>query len=221
MDTPQWYSGLNRHMMKQHTLFLLLALSAVTSCSLEVNRNPYFDTIAGPAFPCSVEEDTTFVIVEDYFPHIGRVDKVCSDDYEIICLSKSGMDSVLLVGGDSFKKISVLQVFSGREHGALVLKKSAEMGGGVPVMTATGPLYEPGTFNVSVENSPASYVVLWQNTVLDHKFLSHKRSGVFTVRIPENAKDIENSCVRVFAYNSYGVGKELTVPVHYGEVMIN
>lgn len=207
--------------MKKCVIVFVLSIVMAASCSLEVKHNPFFDEMAAPALPCDVNADTTVVFVRDYFPEIGRVDTVASNDYEVIRLSKNDMDSVLLVTDDASKKVSLLQVYSEGEKGVIVLKKTSGEGMNVPVMTASDPMYEADCFNVSVENSPANYIVLWQNTALDHKFLTHKRSGSFSVRVPDNAKDFENSCVRIFSYNADGVGKELLVPIHYGKVMLN
>ena len=71
---------------------------------------------------------------------------------------------------------------------------------------------------VTVDPTPASYLVLWQNTLLGHKCLSYHKPGVFTVHIPDNAEEMDHSCIRIYSHNAAGAGSDITVPVRRGRV---
>ena len=164
------------------------ALLLTLSCSYRVERNPFFDEESGPARTCVLLSDTTLLVVRDYFPGIGSVDGLTCDDYTVLPLSRGSMDSVLVVAGPASRNISTVRVTTGKESGVIVLKR---------------------------ENS---YLVLWQNTLLGHKCLSYHKPGVFTVHIPDNAEEMDHSCIRIYSHNAAGAGSDITVPVRRGRV---
>ena len=188
------------------------------SCSYRVERNPFFDEEAAPARPCVLYSDTTLLVVRDYFPGIGRVDGLTSDDYTVVPLSPGSMDTVLVVAGPASRNISTVRVTTGEENGVIVLKRDTAGAGNVPSVTVVGTDMGGREFTVKVDNTPASYLVLWQNTLLGHNFLSYHKSGVFTIHIPDNAEDMDRSCIRIYSHNAAGAGSDVTVPVRRGRV---
>ena len=201
---------------------MLLTLSgflALASCSYRVPDSPFFNKESVPAMPCTVASDTTLLIVRDYFPKIRTVDNVSCDDYVVLPVSRDDMDTVLLVAGPSSRKVSTVTVTSGNETGVIVLKTSVSGMTDVPSVTTVDAGMDGREFTVYGENPPSDYIVLWQNTMLDHKFMSYRRNGEFTVRIPENAGEMERSYVRVYAYNAEGAGSDILVPLSYGRVI--
>lgn len=204
---------------KSDIIMALAAMLAVASCSYRAPENPFFDSASSPAMPCLVSSDTTLLIVRDYFPKIERVDNVTSDDYTIIPVSKDDMDTVLVVATPASRTVSVLTVTTGDESGSIVLKtKTPEMSGS-PVVATVDVDMGGRQFTVKGENAPAGYIVLWQNTVLDHKFMSYRKSGEFTVHVPENAEDMERSYIRIYSYSQHGAGSDILVPLCKGRVI--
>lgn len=196
----------------------LLAVMAV-SCSYRVDRAPFFNEESAPAMPCLISGDTTLLIVRDYFPKIEKVDAVSSEDYTVIPVSVDDMDTVMLVAGPSSRNVSTVRVTSGEESGVIVLKRKTPAGAAVPSIATVGSNMGGREFTVRAENSPAGYLVLWQNTLLDHNFMSYRKNGEFTVHIPDNAEDMERSYIRIYTYNAEGAGSDILVPVRYGRVM--
>lgn len=196
------------------------ALLAV-SCSYEVRHNPLFDGNPVPARPCIISSDSTLLVVRDYFPAIGSVDGISCDDYAIVPVSAGDMDTVLLVSTQESRKVSMLRVTTGDESGVIVLKRRTARTGTEPSIATVGSNMGGREFTVRVKNSPASYLVLWQNTPLDHKFLSYRKDGEFTVRIPVNALEMEQSYIRIYSFNAEGAGNDIVIPVHDGRVTIS
>ena len=186
-------------------------LSAAVSCSYSVEDAPFFNEESAPAMPCLISGDTTLLIVRDYFPRIEKVDAVSSEDYTIVPVSREDMDTVLVIAGPDSRSVSAVKVTSGDGCGVIVLA--------VPSIATVGSNMGGREFTVRAENSPAGYLVLWQNTLLDHNFMSYRKNGEFTVHIPDNAEDMERSYIRIYTYNAEGAGSDILVPVRYGRVL--
>ena len=196
-------------------------LFMAASCSYRVERNPFFDEKSAPARPCVLMSDTTLLVVRDYFPGIGRVDGLTCNDYTVVPLSPDSMDTVLVVAGPASRNISTVRVTTGEESGVIVLKREPAKARTVPSVTVVGTDMGGREFTVKVDNTPASYLVLWQNTLLGHKCLSYHKAGVFTVHIPDNAEEMDHSCIRIYSHNAAGAGSDITVPVRRGRVTLS
>lgn len=196
------------------------AVVLAASCSYRVARNPFFDEESEPAMPCIVSSDTTLVIVRDFFPKIGKVESLTCDDYSVVPLSKTCMDTVLVAVRPDSRYISTLNVTSGGERGVIVLKQETQRSAGTPIVSAVGSGMGGREFTVEVKNTPASYLILWQNTLLDRNCLSYRKDGVFTIHVPFNAMEMERSYIRIYSHNAAGAGSEVIVPVQRGRVML-
>ena len=131
------------------------------------------------------------------------------------------MDTVLVVAGPASRNISTVRVTTGEENGVIVLKRELPKAQTVPSVTVVGTDMGGREFTVKVDNTPASYLVLWQNTLLGHKCLSYHKAGVFTVHIPDNAEEMDHSCIRIYSHNAAGAGSDITVPVRRGRVTLS
>ena len=196
-------------------------LFMAASCSYRVERNPFFDEKSAPARPCVLLSDTTLLVVRDYFPGIDRVDGMTCDDYTVVPLSPDSMDTVLVVAGPASRNISTVRVTTGEESGVIVLKREYVKSQTVPEVTVVGTDMGGREFTVKVDNTPASYLVLWQNTLLGHKYLSYRKSGVFTVHVPSNAAEMGRSYIRIYSHNAAGAGSGIVVPVQDGRVVLS
>lgn len=200
-------------------LLCAAALFLMESCSYRVASNPFFDEESAPARPCLISSDTTMLVVRDYFPTIGRVDALRCDDYRIVPVSGESMDTVLVVCKARSRSISTVKVTTGDESGVIVLKRENPEVADTPVISAVGSGMGGREFTVEVKNTPASYLVLWQNTLLDRNCLSYRKNGVFTVHIPYNALEMERSYIRIYSHNAAGAGSDMAVPVVNGRIL--
>ncbi|MFH1161592.1 MAG: alpha-amylase family glycosyl hydrolase [bacterium] len=62
--------------------------------------------------------------------------------------------------------------------------------------------------------------IFWQNYLLPQSFLESDTSGLI-VHLPNNAKQVERSFLRVWAGNETGLSNDLLIPLHYGQVVTN
>ncbi|MBK8445056.1 MAG: alpha-amylase [Sphingobacteriales bacterium] len=67
------------------------------------------------------------------------------------------------------------------------------------------------------ERDPYKMVAQWQNTAID-AFYS-EGSQTYQILIPQEAKLLPRSFVRVQAYNEHGISNELLLPLHFGRVL--
>ena len=183
-------------------------LIVAAGCShVKVTPAPLFD--AGPlASPCLLEKDTNVVILRDYFPTLPT------------------MDTLVITTSSSEPWLRYLEVTSGGQKGALVLKNRlpAKLESGqtaeVPFIT-TAPVPGKGDkFRILIENTADDVLVLWQNTVLDKEHgIEVIDRNTLEITVPSNAKQVNRSYVRAFCANAAGLGNDILVPLCYGKVV--
>ncbi|MCK5839677.1 MAG: hypothetical protein KAG99_07500 [Bacteroidales bacterium] len=69
-------------------------------------------------------------------------------------------------------------------------------------------------------NDIQEYFVYWQNYRLEKNFLNIKKNKII-ISIPEAAKMIDRSFIRVWAFNADGTSNDLLIPLHNGQVLNN
>lgn len=195
-------------MRKILPVLLILTAAIVAGCShVKVAPAPLFD--AGPlASPCLLEQDTSVVILRDYFPTLPSMDTL----------------EIVSTPGDPW--LRYLEITAGGQKAALVLKNRlpAKLEGADPAKApfiTTAPV--PGKddkFYILIENQADDVQVLWQNTLLDkeHGIRVIDRSRL-EITVPRNARKMERSYIRAYAANDAGIGNDVFVPLRYGRVM--
>ncbi len=87
------------------------------------------------------------------------------------------------------------------------------------------PLMITQSFNdesvvISVENGASEVFVFWENYRLPPELITQSLSGI-RVAIPRSAQAHARSHLRVWSYNSFGVGNDLLIPLREGKVLDN
>ena len=206
--------------MKRIELFLVaVALWIAASCSVTDRPDEFFDVRSDVAIPCNVTGDTTLVIVRDYFPMIGNVKSVKSEDFKIVNLSKCDMDTVLAISTPSTRKISLLEVYGESGKGTIVMKNIVSYGKGAPALATVKSLNNGKGVLVKAQNIPANYIVLWQNSPVDPSSIVRKGDGEFLVKVPSYAKEMEKSYIRIYSYNNVGCSNDILIPLLRGRVI--
>ncbi len=75
-------------------------------------------------------------------------------------------------------------------------------------------------FTIKVSNKFDELFVFWENYRLVKEFISIEGNSI-TIRIPENAKNIKRSTIRVWTFNEYGVSNDVFIPLDFGNVVSN
>lgn len=74
--------------------------------------------------------------------------------------------------------------------------------------------------HIKVIGNVDNYIVLWQNYILDEKFVS-RIGDELVVTIPDNARNYKRSHLRVWAYNSFGESNDLLIPLEGNRVVVH
>ncbi|MCL2098082.1 MAG: alpha-amylase family glycosyl hydrolase [Bacteroidales bacterium] len=204
--------------MKKIAFLPLLLLAACTTPLPSVPESS-FDRL-DLASVVKLNADTVFVRIQDYFPALMQIDSVVSDD--LLVLPIGNYDEVALIPYANTPWISTMEVWSEGVQATLVMQKEElpSLKGAdrtkAPLLLTNKASKE--AFEVKVDNTPADYVALWQNTRLPEEYLRLKDDKL-TVYIPENAAGMERSFIRLFASNDNGIANDVLVPLAHGKVM--
>lgn len=99
------------------------------------------------------------------------------------------------------------------------------LGGYNSVLTAGNPESEPPQLrtsgfrngSISVQSEPETEVVaFWENELTDHM---RETDGSIAVLVPESAKNVQRSHIRVYGFNRDLKSNDLLIPLEYGEVV--
>jgi glycosidase len=74
--------------------------------------------------------------------------------------------------------------------------------------------------NIKATNSIDKVIVLWQNYLLNDKFVTIDDQDI-KLTIPSNAKNFKRSYIRVWAYNEYGESNDLLIPLEGNKPVVS
>ena len=189
-------------------VFFLIVLCVAAGCGhVKVTPAPLFDA-APLASPCLAQQETTQVILRDYFPTLP------------------GMDTVQLVTTPDKPFLTYAEINGGNQKAALPIKNMlpAKLEGCDPAKApfiTTAPVEgKTDRFFILIENGADDVQVLWQNTILDkeHGIRVIDRTRL-EITVPWNARKMERSYIRAYCSNENGLGNDILVPLRYGKVM--
>jgi len=72
-------------------------------------------------------------------------------------------------------------------------------------------------FTLGSAGANGRLLVFWENSVLADTVLS----GKITLKVPYDAGKVDRSHIRVYSYNETGLGNDLLIPVHRGEILMD
>jgi len=190
----------------RHSIWFFLLLFIINSCSPAVNKMDIFDN-SPLASPCLVEQDSTWIIVRDYFPKLEE------------------KDTILISVNENTPFLTFLYIVSGNQSGTLVVKNKSEFKTKnckrdlAPYISTERVEGRDDKLIVNIKGGVREFAILWQNTILKKKFISAEDGSRLIVTIPSNAKNMERSYIRVFAANENGIGNDILVPLNFGKVI--
>ncbi len=74
--------------------------------------------------------------------------------------------------------------------------------------------------NIKATNPIDKVIVLWQNYLLDEKFITIDAQGI-KLTIPSNAESFKRSYIRVWAFNEYGESNDLLIPLEGNKPVVS
>ena len=184
-----------------------MGLVAAGCGHVKVTPAPLFDA-APLASPCLAQQDSTQIILRDYFPTLPE------------------MDTAWLVTKPETPFLTYVEITSSGQKAALPVKNMlpAKLEGcdpaKVPFITTAPVPGKDDRFFILIENGAEDVQVLWQNTLLD------KEHGIrviddskLEITVPRNARKMERSYIRAFSANADGCGNDILVPLCKGRVI--
>lgn len=78
--------------------------------------------------------------------------------------------------------------------------------------------HDDGRITVGTSKPALEVLALWQNTQLDVK---QGEQGSWSFNIPREAASMSRSWIRVYAYNQFGMGNDLLIPLEKGMVVVD
>ncbi|RLD62102.1 MAG: alpha-amlyase [Bacteroidetes bacterium] len=80
--------------------------------------------------------------------------------------------------------------------------------------------YTDKEINFACNSNIIKFYAFWQNYELNNSFVE-KGNNAISIKIPQEAKKVKRSFIRVWAYNEQGVSNDILVPLDYGKVISN
>ncbi|MDD2595193.1 MAG: alpha-amylase family glycosyl hydrolase [Bacteroidales bacterium] len=174
-----------------------------------LKKSAFFDNSA-IASPCIVEQDSTRIILRDYFPKMEE------------------KDTLLIPVSEQTPFISLLDVYSAGDKGTLVVKNMTERmvkqcnREKAPFITTRAIEGNDGGFYVIIQNGAKEVAVLWQNTLMEkNKGITVISDTLLMITVPSNAAKMERSYIRLYMANEFGPGNDILVPLSFGKVVNN
>ncbi len=139
-------------------------MSVVYGCSPSVSRKPFFDALE-PATVLTLEQDTTLVLVRDFFPSADKVEKTDSPHLKVV--PHPGYDTVMVVLRDDTPLMTVLNVHIEGQTGHIPVRKKVPVSEEAPRLAVFPPLPDTDAlFTLKAENTPATLYIFWQNSLV-------------------------------------------------------
>ena len=207
--------------MRYITLKLLAISLLLFSCMGKESYNEFDSFEIANAIRLS--GDTTMVVVRDYFPLIDKIDSIISPTLKII--KSNSFDTIKIIKTNQSKNLNYIKVNSDGDSGIIVVVSNNEINNTKPAFTITKG-YENGKIIAEIYGNEPSYIVLWQNSIIDPFHIDIKKgksdsSGVIqlNIEIPPHAKKFERSFLRIFSSNKEYIGNDVLIPLNFGEVI--
>ena len=207
--------------MRYITLKLLAISLLLFSCMGKESYNEFDSFEIANAIRLS--GDTTMVVVRDYFPLIDKIDSIISPTLKII--KSNSFDTIKIIKTNQSKNLNYIKVNSDGDSGTIVVVSNNEINNTKPAFTITKG-YENGKIIAEIYGNEPSYIVLWQNSIIDPFHIDIKKgksdsSGVIqlNIEIPPHAKKFERSFLRIFSSNKEYICNDVLIPLNFGEVI--
>ena len=201
-------------MRKFSCLLLVGLLSVVYGCSPSVSRKPFFDALE-PATVLTLEQDTTIVLVRDFFPSADKVEKTDSPHLKVV--PHPGYDTVMVVLRDDTPLMTVLNVHIEGQTGHIPVRKKVPVSEEAPRLAVFPPLPDTDAlFTLKAENTPATLYVFWQNSLVQTVHITDS----YNVMLPGFAALQDRSWIRAWAVNEHGISNDLLIPLEKGRPVI-
>lgn len=173
------------------------------------------------AKPIITNNDTTVVLVNDYYPLVEKINYFDIKGYELLSTKEFDYDTVSIVKGDQTPKLSHITItYKGESAIIPVLNYDPQNIRDNSYLYSVG--YDKKSISLQSDTAIKDIMVLWQNSLIDKDNYSVENSNGITsikIMIPNCAKDYQRSYIRVYASNDTTVLNDILIPLYHGKVM--
>lgn len=205
--------------MKKTSLFILaiIALISMDSCNNHSLKTDSKSEIYGLASPISVYSDSTTVVLSDYFNNPESISTIDGNTaYKII--HKKDKNEIILVKNENTPLVTSIKfIAKGFEYNIPTRIASFKSDVKKSPILSTYKIAD-NTISIEATNDVESLLVFYENIQLSNKFIS-KKENIYTITIPTNAKTLNRSYIRAYAYNENGISNDIFVPLSKGNVI--
>lgn len=199
------------HTLRKMALAIIPALCLLSGCSQKEFSFDYAGHL-GNLTPCIVEQDTTVVILRDYFPKMNDMDTltiITSAEAPFLVMYEC-YDTV--DGVEKFCPLLVKNAIPAKLEG--VDKSKA------PKMSTLPAGSSGKDFFIRIEGGMEQLVILWEGRILERgRHFDLLSDSLVRVRAPRAARKVERSHIQAFTANASGVGNDILIPLEFGKVI--
>ncbi|MBO5685054.1 MAG: hypothetical protein J6R73_00520, partial [Alistipes sp.] len=196
-------------------LLPLCTICLMAGCGTRSFENAAPEGLSSPILPLRMSEGTQQVFLTDYLPTWERADSLTAASETGLCVvpvAEDWSEFTLTVPADvQLATLSAWQQGEAVSIVALGAKRDADA-----VLFTNGSMLSTVTLAASKE--PTKVVALWQNCRLDAANIRVQGTTI-EVKIPNDAKQLERSFLRVFAQSSEGLFNDVLIPLQRGKVV--
>lgn len=209
--------------MKLKIIMAMAAVAVLGACKTDPALNNVLTAANGEvASVVKLRTPSSQLWLTDYFPALEQVDSITSPTLTVTADTSTWERFQVALTRDT-PWLNEIRVWQGGDYVSIVaqnLTRRAEQDD-APSIVSGG--YKNLEITVLVDELDAEdhpkIMALWQNVVLPESFIKPNNKG-FTIRIPDNAADMERSYIRVFASNRDGISNDMLVPLS-GRIPVN
>lgn len=195
-------------------LILTGILAIIQACSPSLARKPVFDVLE-PASVLTLEQDTTIVLVRDYFPSLDKIDRTESPHLKVV--PYPGQDTVMLILREDTPLMTVLHVFSKGQAGNIPVRKMTACTESSPRLAVFPSLPDTDALcTIRLENGPATLYLFWQNSLVQ----AVRITDSYNVLLPGFTALMDRSWIRIYAFNDNGHSNDLLIPLEKGRPVL-
>lgn len=203
-----------RNTMKRF-LLPLCAACLLAGCGTRSFENAAPEGLSSPILPLRMSEGTQQVFLTDYLPAWEGADSLTVAPEAGLCVApttENWSEFALTVPADvQLATLTAWQQGEQVEIVALGAKRDAEA-----VLFTSGARCSTVTLTASKE--PTKVIALWQNCLLDESAIRVQGTTI-EVKIPNDAKQLERSFLRLFAASDEGLFNDVLIPLQRGKVV--
>lgn len=196
--------------MKTPLYLIYMGLFSLSSCAMQQVSS---ETLASTLI---LESDTSLIALTDYYPTMDGVDSVTSSSLNVLPGELQNQFSV--ISNQDTPILNTLDFWNWGEKVSVIVIKEKPASKDYPKPRMWTQSWDKHRFQVTLSTTPQQILVFWQNKRLEPK--DYKlTAGSLSIQIPEEARLIKRSFIRVIAADERTTTNDVLVPLEYDAVL--